>query len=336
MILIATTQQDSNPVIVRNVTAPLQPWPNSRREAKRSRRRWWREPSPQSALDSHDLLLGKIPLKDWHNCCDVAGMNKCLGNIEILYQTVWGVQWAGPRQNYTRKEPQLNTSLGKAVRKKLCKEQLIKHPPPTPNPKLLPNPIAFTLPSRHLPSYAIASAVPHPDCRCQRQLHLENLNGSPLLSGSPDVGWCREFYVQRPCPPFSRGGFRRKYDLLVMPQISFKNWPKAATRQKHAKTGNPLTPWCKHGKVWSCQITLSMGYSMISCRAWSTNQNHHPASETLGSQKWYQQWTQHSCWPDATGIWGRSSLWPHQMWWLPFHADRHGDPGALKLVRLKN
>ena len=122
-------------------------------------------------------------------------MNKCLGNIEILYQTVWGVQWVGPRQNYTRKEPQLNTSLGKAVRKKLCKEQLIKHPPPTPNPKLLPNPIAFTLPSRHLPSYAIASAVPHPDCRCQRQLHLENLNGSPLLSGSPDVGWCREFFM---------------------------------------------------------------------------------------------------------------------------------------------
>ena len=104
-------------------------------------------------------------------------MNKCLGNIEILYQTVWGVQWGGPRQNSTRKEPQLNTSPGKAVRKKLCKEQLIKLPPPTPNPQTATK------------SHCLHLAQPAPAQLCNRFGCTSSRLSLPTAASSGESKW---------------------------------------------------------------------------------------------------------------------------------------------------
>ena len=171
------------------------------------------------------------------SCYDAAGRNKCLGNIEILFQTVSGVQWVGLRQNCTRKEPQLKTSLGKAVRKKLCKEPFIKHQhqPPTPNPQLLPNPIASTLPSQSAPAQ-LCNRFGCTSSRLSLPTGAASSGESKWITapaaGGKGFGWFRTGHNKPmntgwPCPPFSRGGFRRKYDLLVMPQISFENRQKA-------------------------------------------------------------------------------------------------------------
>ena len=100
------------------------------------------------------------------------------------------------------------------------------HQTSTPNPQ----------PQTATKSHCLHLAQPAPAQLCNRFGCTSSRLSLPTAASSGESKWitapvgqprCRVmsgvFYVQRPCPPFSRGGFRRKYDLLVMPQISFKN-----------------------------------------------------------------------------------------------------------------